>query len=92
MADLGSQHQLWRRLSNAAASTVSPRRRPPPSSTTSLRGVSKASGLEYAIEVLGRSPHTALAMGDAENDLSMLLKLRDRGGGGWVRRGAAGAR
>ncbi len=37
------------------------------------RGVSKASGLEYAIEVLGRSPHTTLAMGDAENDLSMLL-------------------
>jgi hydroxymethylpyrimidine pyrophosphatase-like HAD family hydrolase len=37
------------------------------------RGVSKASGLEYAIEVLGRSPHTTLAMGDAENDLAMLL-------------------
>ncbi len=37
------------------------------------RGVSKASGLEHAIEVLGGSPHTTLAIGDAENDLAMLL-------------------
>jgi hydroxymethylpyrimidine pyrophosphatase-like HAD family hydrolase len=37
------------------------------------RGVSKASGLEYAIETLGRSPHTTLAIGDAENDVAMLL-------------------
>ncbi len=37
------------------------------------RGVSKASGLEYAIEALDRSPHTTLAIGDAENDLAMLL-------------------
>jgi len=37
------------------------------------RGVSKASGLAYAVEALDRSPHTALAIGDAENDLSMLL-------------------
>ena len=37
------------------------------------RGVSKASGLEYAIEALDRSPHTTLAIGDAENDLAMLM-------------------
>jgi hydroxymethylpyrimidine pyrophosphatase-like HAD family hydrolase len=37
------------------------------------RGVSKASGLEYAVDVLGGSPHTTLAIGDAENDLAMLL-------------------
>ena len=36
-------------------------------------GVSKASGLEYALEALGGSPHTTLAIGDAENDLAMLL-------------------
>ena len=36
-------------------------------------GVSKATGLEYALEALGRSPHTTLAIGDAENDLAMLL-------------------
>jgi hydroxymethylpyrimidine pyrophosphatase-like HAD family hydrolase len=36
-------------------------------------GVSKASGLEYALEVVGLSPHTTLAIGDSENDLSMLL-------------------
>jgi hydroxymethylpyrimidine pyrophosphatase-like HAD family hydrolase len=37
------------------------------------RGVSKASGLEYAIEALGGSPHSTLAVGDAENDVAMLL-------------------
>jgi hydroxymethylpyrimidine pyrophosphatase-like HAD family hydrolase len=37
-------------------------------------GVSKATGLEYAIEALEGSPHTTLAIGDAENDLAMLLK------------------
>jgi hydroxymethylpyrimidine pyrophosphatase-like HAD family hydrolase len=37
------------------------------------RGVSKASGLQYAVEALDRSPHTTLAIGDAENDLAMLL-------------------
>lgn len=37
------------------------------------RGVSKASGLEYAVEALDRSSHMTLAIGDAENDLAMLL-------------------
>ncbi len=37
------------------------------------RDVSKASGLEYAVEALGGSLHTTLAIGDAENDIAMLL-------------------
>jgi hydroxymethylpyrimidine pyrophosphatase-like HAD family hydrolase len=37
------------------------------------RDVSKASGLEYAVEALGGSLHTTLAIGDAENDIAMVL-------------------
>ena len=35
-------------------------------------GVSKASGLRYALLQLGVSPHSTVAIGDAENDLAML--------------------
>lgn len=35
-------------------------------------GVSKASGLRYALLQLGVSPHSTVAVGDAENDLAML--------------------
>lgn len=35
-------------------------------------GVTKASGLLTALEELGLSPHNTVAVGDAENDLSML--------------------
>lgn len=35
-------------------------------------GISKASGLRYALLQLGVSPHSTLAIGDAENDLAML--------------------
>ena len=35
-------------------------------------GVSKATGLRYALQRLDVSPHNTIAIGDAENDLSML--------------------
>ncbi|MCK6554976.1 HAD hydrolase family protein [Candidatus Binatia bacterium] len=35
-------------------------------------GVSKATGLRYALLQLGISPHSTIAIGDAENDLAML--------------------
>jgi hydroxymethylpyrimidine pyrophosphatase-like HAD family hydrolase len=35
-------------------------------------GVSKGTGLRVALRTLGLSPHSALAIGDGENDLSML--------------------
>jgi hypothetical protein len=35
-------------------------------------GVSKGTGLRVALRTLGLSPHSALAVGDGENDLSML--------------------
>jgi hydroxymethylpyrimidine pyrophosphatase-like HAD family hydrolase len=57
VAELGLDHQV---VHNRGAAMILP------------AGITKGTGLAYALTALGLSPHNTLAVGDAENDLTLL--------------------